>query len=375
MNPAGATRRALLALAIPGCAAAQPPLVTPPAAPGGGLHARAAAKGLAFGAALATRHLAEADLMAAFRADCGLLVAEYEMKWAELEPQAGNRRWRRADQLVDFARRNRMALRGHTLVWHESEPRWVSDLSARGAEAALARHVDETMQRWRGAIGTWDVVNEAVAPEHGRPDWLRRTWLLNRLGPDHIAQAFHIAHAADPAARLAYNDFGVEHATAWSRRRRIGILTLLRALRASGVPVHVLGVQAHLHAGQPFEASEWRAFLADVAALGLTIEITELDVNDRALPAAAAPRDAGVADLVRRFLDVTLAEPAVRAVVSWGLTDRHSWIREGRLAEHRRRDRATPRPLPYDEAMRRKPMWAAIAAALDAAPHRGPRRG
>ncbi|OYW09163.1 MAG: hypothetical protein B7Z53_03475 [Rhodospirillales bacterium 12-71-4] len=139
VNPAGATRRALLALAIPGCAAAQPPLVTPPAAPGGGLHARAAAKGLAFGAALATRHLAEADLMAAFRADCGLLVAEYEMKWAELEPQAGNRRWRRADQLVDFARRNRMALRGHTLVWHESEPRWGRTISRRPSTSPMRR--------------------------------------------------------------------------------------------------------------------------------------------------------------------------------------------------------------------------------------------
>ncbi|NKE48201.1 endo-1,4-beta-xylanase [Roseomonas frigidaquae] len=366
-----ATRRGLLALAIPGCATAQPGMVTPPAAPGGGLHARAAAKGLAFGAATSTRQMAEPDLMAAFLADCGLLVAEYEMKWAELEPQPGNRRTRRADQLFDFARRNGMAVRGHTLLWHESEPRWLSDLSARGTAAAMAQHVDATVLCWRGQVTTWDVVNEAVAPEDGRPDFLRRTWLLNRIGPDYLPQAFHIARAADPNARLAYNDFGCEHATAWSRRRRLGVLGLLRGLRQAGAPVQVLGMQAHLQAGQPFEASEWRAFLADVAALGLTIEVTELDVNCRALPAAAGPRDAAAADLVRRFLDATLEEPAVRAVVTWGLTDRHSWIREGRLPEHRRRDTARARPLPYDDAMRRKPIWAAIAAALDAAPPRG----
>lgn len=365
-----ATRRALLALAIPGCAVAQPGLVTPPAAPGGGLHARAAAKGLAFGAAVSTRQLMEPDLAAAFRADCGLVVAEYEMKWAELEPQAGNRRTRRADQLFDFASRNGMAVRGHTLLWHESEPRWLADLSARGTAAAMAQHVDATVLRWQGRVTTWDVVNEAVAPEDGRPDFLRRTWLLNRLGPDYLPQAFHMARAADPAARLAYNDFGCEHATAWSRRRRLGVLGLLRGLRQVGAPVQVLGVQAHLQAGQPFGASEWRAFLADVAALGLTIEVTELDVNCSALPAAAGPRDAAAADLVRRFLDATLAEPAVRAVVTWGLTDRHSWIHEGRLPEHRRRDNARARPLPYDDAMRRKPIWAAIAASLDAAPRR-----
>ncbi|MBU8537465.1 endo-1,4-beta-xylanase [Falsiroseomonas tokyonensis] len=365
------TRRALLALALPGCASAQP-VVAPSAggATGAGLQARAAVKGLAFGAALSTRQMAEPDLLAAFQAECGLLVAEYEMKWSQLEPTAGNRDYRRAELLMAFARRHRMAVRGHTLVWHESEPRWLSDLSARGTAAAMARHVDETVLRWRGQVATWDVVNEAVAPEHGRGDFLRRTWLLNRMGPDYIPQAFHIARAADPAARLAYNDFGIEHATLWSRRRRLGVLGLLRALRQAGAPVQVLGVQAHLQAGQPFEAGEWRAFLAEVVALGLTVEVTELDVNCAALPAAAGPRDAAAADLVRRFLDATLAEPAVRSVVTWGLTDRHSWIRRGLLPEHRRRDTAQPRPLPFDDGMRRKPMWQAIAAALDAAPTR-----
>jgi endo-1,4-beta-xylanase len=366
-------RRAVLALAggaANGCATAVPARQAPADVTGVGLHARAAAKGLAFGAAVTTRQLVEPEMSALIRAECGLLVAEYEMKWAELEPQAGRRHLRRADMLVAFAQRNGMALRGHTLVWHESEPAWLGGLDARATEAALAAHIDATVVHWRGAIGTWDVANEAVAPEDGRPDALRRTRLLERLGPDHIAQAFHIARAADPAARLAYNDFGCEHATPWSRRRRLGVLALLRGLRRAGAPVQVLGVQAHLRAGQPFAAREWRAFLAEVAALGLTIEVTELDVNDAALPAAAAARDGAAAELVGRFLEATLAEPAVRALVTWGLSDRHSWVHAGRLPEHRRRDAAAPRPLPFDTALRRKPIWAAIARALDAAPAR-----
>jgi endo-1,4-beta-xylanase len=353
------------------CAATQPARPVQAGLGGAGLHARAAARGLAFGAAVTTRQLVDPEMSTLIRAECGLLVAEYEMKWAELEPQAGDRRPRRADILVAFARRHGMALRGHTLVWHESEPAWLGGLPPRAMQAALDAHVDATVLRWRGAIGTWDVVNEAVAPEDGRTDALRRTRLLEQLGPDHLARAFHQARAADPAARLAYNDFGCEHATPWARRRRLGVLGLLRGLLRAGAPVQVLGVQAHLRAGQPFEAREWRGFLGEVAVLGLTIEVTELDVNDAALPAAPAGRDAAAAELVRRFLDATLAEPAVRAVVTWGLVDRDSWIREGRLPEHRRRDGAQPRPLPFDEALRRKPIWGAIAGALDAAPARG----
>jgi endo-1,4-beta-xylanase len=364
-------RRAVLALAggaASGCVAAEPPFPAPVDVTGVGLHARAAAKGLAFGAAVTTRQLVEPEMSALIRTECGLLVAEYEMKWAELEPQPGRRQFRHADMLVAFAQQHGMALRGHTLVWHESEPAWLGGLDARATEAALAAHIDATVRHWRGAIGTWDVVNEAVAPEDGRADALRRTRLLERLGPDHIARAFHIARAADPAARLAYNDFGCEHATPWARRRRLGVLALLRGLRRAGAPVQVLGVQAHLRAGQSFAAREWRDFLAEVAALGLTIEVTELDVNDAALPAAA--RDGAAAALVGRFLEATLAEPAVRAVVTWGLSDRHSWVQAGRLPEHRRRDAAAPRPLPFDAALRRKPIWAAIASALDAAPAR-----
>lgn len=353
-----------------GCASAQVPAAFPQAAAGPGLHARAAAKGLAFGTAIATGHLAQPDSIAAIRAECGLLVAEYEMKWAALEPTRNDRRFRLPDRLMEFTRANRMEMRGHTLIWHESDPPWMGRLDARALGLAMQDHIEATVGRWRGRIGTWDVVNEAVRAEDGRVDWLRRTRMLEVLGPDYIPRAFHAARAADPAARLAYNDFGCEHATVPARRKRMGVLGLLRALKAAGAPVQVLGVQAHLQAGQPFAADEWQDFLSDVADLGLTIEVTELDVNDRALPADTAARDAGSADLVRRFLEATLAQPAVKAVVTWGLSDRHSWVHEGRLPEHRRRDNARARPLPLDEAMRRKPIWHAIAIALDGAPAR-----
>ncbi len=364
-------RRAALALPalLGACAsAAAPPLLE--AAPHHGLHARAAAKGLAFGAAVTARHLREPGLAAAIRADCGLLVAEYEQKWRITEPVRGQRSFAGADRIAAFAAREGMALRGHTLIWHESEPGWAAGLSRQELAGAMDQHIVETAGHFRGRIGTWDVVNEALHIADGRPDSLRRTRLLAAFGPDYLPRAFRVARAADPTARLAYNDYGCEHASFYGRRKREAVLLLLGALKRAGVPVGVLGVQGHLNAELPFEAREWRDFLAEVAALGLTIEVTELDVNDRGLPAAPAPRDAAAASLVRRFLDATLDEPAVTSVTTWGLTDRHSWIRRGILPEHRRRDTAEARPLPYDAEMRRKPMWHAIAAAFDAAPRR-----
>lgn len=337
---------------------------------GAGLHARAAAKGLAFGTAITAGQLRDPALAALVRAECGVLVPEYQQKWDRLEWRRGVLDAAAADQIADFARDSGLRLRGHALVWHEAIPAWALELDARGLGAAMEAHVAAAAARWRGRIATWDVVNEAIRPEDGRLDWLRRTPFLERLGPDYLPSAFRLARAADPAARLAYNDFGCEHATVAARRKRMGVLSLLRALRANGAPLGVLGMQAHLHAHLPFEADEWRGFLADVAELGLAIEITELDVNDARLPADTAARDAAVADLTRRFLEATLAERAVTTVVTWGLSDRHSWIRAGRLPLHRRTDRATSRPLPFDEELRRKPMWGAIAAAFDSAPAR-----
>jgi endo-1,4-beta-xylanase len=362
-------RRHLPALLLAGCGstqAAAPVRVTP----GSGLHARAAAKGLAFGAAITARQLGEPDLVAALLADCGLLVPEYEQKWRIIEPERGRRSFAGPDMIARFARVSGMGLRGHTLLWHESEPGWAGELTPAALAEAADRHVAVTAAHFAGRITTWDVLNEAIHIADGRPDWLRRTRLLRLLGPDYIPRAFTLARAADPAARLAYNDYGCEHATLYGRRKRLAVLALLRALKASGAPVQVLGVQGHLSAHLPFEANEWRDFLGEVAQLGLTIEITELDVNDRALPAAPGPRDAAVADLTRRFLDASLAEPALRSVTAWGLSDRHSWVRRGVLADHRRRDSALARPLPYDDEMRRKPMWHAIAAAFDSAPVR-----
>lgn len=347
------------------------PLVTAAAGPApDGLHARAARKGLTFGAALATRHLDEPDFADAFAAECGLAVGEFEQQWERIEAREGVPNWAAADRLAGFAASRGILLRGHALLWHQRVPPWAREMDAPRFRAAVERRVAEAAGRYAGRMSSWDVVNEAVRPDDGRPDGLRDSVLLRQLGPGWVAEAFRLARAADPRATLVYNEFGIEHATRGDRAKRRHLLRLLEAMRAADAPVGALGVQGHLHAHLPFDAAEWRGFLREVEALGLSVLVSELDVNDRALPAEITPRDAAVADLTRRFLDATLDCRAVRAVITWTLSDRHSWIRRGQEAHHRRADGAVPRPLPLDDQLRRKPMWQAIAAAFDHAPNR-----
>jgi len=105
--------------------------------------------------------------------------------------------------------------------------------------------------------------------------------------------------------------------------------------------------------------------------MGLEIQITELDCTDELAPADISERDRIVADEYRRFLDVVLDEPAVKIVMTWGLSDRYSWIvRHENNPEQRRRDGMEERPLPFDRDLERKPAWYALAEAFTRAPTR-----
>ncbi|MGH7031790.1 MAG: endo-1,4-beta-xylanase, partial [Stellaceae bacterium] len=148
---------------------------------------------------------------------------------------------------------------------------------------------------------------------------------------------------------------------------------LLQRMQKAGTPVDAVGIQGHLSAagGPPFSPARLRRFLADIASLGLTIQITELDVTDEHAPADIAARDQLVADAYRRFLDAALDEPAVKMVVTWGLSDRHSWIVRRETNQVKWRTDGLPsRPLPFDAALHPKPAFAAMAEAFAHAPAR-----
>ncbi len=334
----------------------------------------ARSRGIVYGGAIMVSQLLPEDAFTALlKREVAAIVPENEMKWAEMIDESGQVTYSVADRLVQFARANRMLVRGHNLLWYWRAPKSFLALADReAARRAMLLRIADIAGRYRGRIDSWDVVNEPVNPEDGRPDDLRAAVFLDQVGPDYLDLAYRAARAADPAARLVLNDYGVEYDTPDSDRKRAAVLRVCERMKKAGTPLDALGVEAHLSVGRhPFSEKKLRDYLAEAAGLGLEIQITELDCTDELAPADPAARDLAVADEYRRFLDVALDEPAVKMLITWGLSDRYSWIvRHEDNTEDQRLDGMAERPLPFDRDLQPKLAWSAIAQCLANAPVR-----
>lgn len=320
----------------------------------------------------------QAGYRALMARECNVIVAENETKWPAVQPRPGAHQFAKADTMFAWAKKEGMALRGHTLVWQSPKwlPAWVNDAAfgsqpGAGAEHLLREHIDAVCGHFGTDIYSYDVVNEAVAPQDGK---LIDNALSKHLGGPlgEIDLAFRLARAAAPGAQLVYNDYMGQGAG--SARHRAGVLKLLADLRARGTPVDALGLQSHIGpwddktGSKASEALEWRKFLDEVTGMGFDLLITEFDVNDRKLPVDIAERDAGVAALARDYLDLTLSYPRCRDFLLWGMADHVSWLQTWK--EARRADGLPSRPTPFDSELRAKPLRGAIAAALTSMPMR-----
>ena len=333
---------------------------------------RAAASNILYGAAVQKKFLVSDPLFRHhFEQECSILVPVQALKWKRLRPSLDSFDFSDGDWLADFAAESGMAFRGHTLVWHRALPDWFQvSVNPLNAEQILTNHVETVAGHYAGTVRSWDVVNEAIFPQDGRSDGLRDSPWLRMLGTEYIDLAFHTAAAADPKAKLVYNDFGMEYDNAAQNRKREAVLVLLERLVSAGVPIHALGIQAHLlRVDARFSAEKLRRFLKAVASLGLEIMITELDVTDTNLPKEASVRDRRIADVYWEYLSVILQEPAVTTILTWGLSDRYTWLKK----KDKRTDGGVTRPLPLDQSMNRKPSWYAIADCFDNAVRGAPK--
>ncbi len=283
------------------------------------LRGAAARHGLAMGVAVGTGlQRTDSRFAEVLGREFNILVAENTMKPAAIQPAQGVFSWDEADQLVAFAESRDMKVRGHTLLWHESLPSWMNSptWSREQLLAILENHIKTLVGRYKGRVAAWDVVNEAV-------EWngtLRETLWLNGIGPEYLEWVFRWAHEADPDALLFYNDYGAEGLG----QKSDGVYNLLRDLLDAGVPVHGVGMQMHVAAASPPRMSDFKTNMARLANLGLQIHITEMDVR---IPIPAT--DAGLvqqAVVYRDVLDACLAEDGCTGLLTWGLTDRHSWV-------------------------------------------------
>ena len=321
-------------------------------------------KGLIYGSAGAYSKLSQDQEFARrFIEECAILTPENDLKWRRIHPQPNQYDFSKGDWLLKFAQRNRLKMRGHTLVWHSALPNWVKEtVNSENAERIVRDHITTVASHYRGAIHSWDVVNEAILVENEHPLGLRKSPWLEWLGEDYIELAFRVAAEADPNALLFYNDYGLDYDTDYEKKRRNAVLKLLQRLKAKGTPIHGLGLQAHLLGKETrFNAEKLRQFLADVASLDLKIMVTELDVADQGLPYDYLERDQRVADVYEMYLSTVLDEPNVIGVLTWGLSDRYTWLSNFRPRE----DKKLVRVLPLDQELQPKLAWESMVKVFN----------
>jgi endo-1,4-beta-xylanase len=339
------------------------------------LRAHAEARGFLYGAAVATELLDVDGAAAGNTADAytqlvlsqaNIVVAENAMKWGPLRPSPTTFEFTQADRLMRFAGVANQKVRGHNLCWHESLPDWFATTATKdNARQLLVNHIQAVAGRYRGQMHSWDVVNEAVQPQDGRADGLRKTPWLELVGPEYVELAFQSAAAADPTAKLTYNDFAIELDTPEQSEKRAYVLMLVRRLKARSVPIHAVGIQSHLQADGPRSGVGLRTFIRELKKLDLAVYVTELDVNTRGVDGGPAVQDEAVARVYEQYLGLVLPEPNVLAALTWGITDKHTWMNTSTAEWVVRKDGARQRPLPFDDEFEPTPAFDALRTAID----------
>lgn len=323
-------------------------------------------------AATVSTLLSEPAYRALIREQCSVITPENEFKWVTLRPAPGQFSWAMADAAVMLAEQDGLRVRGNCFTWANGNPWWFGVpqfFNPGNALQLLEEHITAVVSRYKGRVYSWDVVNEATNGAGYYP-----TPWAKALGPRYIDNAFTIAHRADPTAQLVMNEYHLEYTNRYSVDRQRVLLRVLDDVLSRDIPVHAIGIQAHLehHAlRDQFDPAKHRRFLRTLASMGLKILVTELDMIDLNLPTDHAERDRGVAYAYQRYLDTVLSEPAVEGISTWGLSDRHSWMNKGAEGPRFEREDGQPqRPLPYDPDLAPKPAREAVATALSRARRR-----
>lgn len=310
---------------------------------------QAAAKcGFLIGGAVAVKPLLEdpayADLLAR---QLNVLVPENAMKFGSLSPAPNTYDFTGADAIMDFAQAHAIKVRGHTLVWHQMQPKWLTEgnHSAAQLKEILHRHIATLVGRYRGQIYSWDVINEAVADDAT----MRKTFWLDKLGPDYLRWVFHWAREADPQAQLVYNDYAAEDMGPKSN----AVYEFVRGLRAEGVPVDAVGLQMHVPLEHP-SLPDIARNMKRLGDLGLRVLVTEMDVR---LPTPVTPEHLRAqAKVYGDVVRLCMEQPNCRTMLMWGLTDRYSWVPAF--------FKTMAAGLPFDEQFQPKPAVEAMLEAL-----------
>ena len=291
--------------------------------------------GLRVGTAVNPTELASSTYSNLIANQFSVVTPENEMKWQVVEPTQGQYNWGPADNLVAFAQAHHELVRGHTLLWQNQLPTWLTDGVANGSisndqlRALLKKHIQDEVSHFKGKIWQWDVVNEAFTnpwdPEWNGAPAPGHFW-VDHLGAGILADAFRWAHEADPQALLFYNDYAIEDVNAKST----AVLNWAEQLRAQGVPIDGIGFQTHLDTqyGVPTDFTQDMQRFADA---GLKVAITEADVRTFTEPNSVnTPTDPNAITVQnaawKQSIDTCLAVRSCISFTAWGVSDSQSWV-------------------------------------------------
>ncbi|GIH31392.1 endo-1,4-beta-xylanase [Microbispora amethystogenes] len=294
------------AVGVLGMVAAVTVSTTPADAAASTLGAAAAQSGRYFGTAIAAGRLGDSNYTTIANREFNMVTPENEMKPDATEPNRGQFNFSSGDRVYNWAVQNGKRVRGHTLAWHGQQPPWMQSLSGSSLRQAMIDHINGVMAHYKGKLYAWDVVNEAFADGNSGG---RRDSNLQRTGNDWIEVAFRTARAADPSVKLCYNDYNIEN---WTWAKTQGVYNMVKDFKSRGVPIDCVGFQSHFNSGSAYN-SNFRTTLQNFAALGVDVQITELDIQGASAQTYAA------------VTNDCLAVPRCNGITVWGVRDQDSW--------------------------------------------------
>ncbi len=276
------------------------------------------------------------------------LVTENMFKWSDIHPT--KKLWNFSDMnmVLDFAEENKMRVRGHTFIWHQGNPNYLSsEKNPEVLRALLEEQITTLMTQYKGRIYEYDVANE-IFEEDGS---FRKTFWYNAFGEEIYEYAFTLARKVDPKARLLLNDYNNENV---GYAKSDAQYEFVKRLVEKGVPIDGIGCQLHLAEDGYFDKEKIRANIRRYADLGLKVSFTEVDIR---IP--LPPTEESVARQEQMFLDLmdlVLTEPNVDTYIFWGCTDRNSWVNSFFPGYGR--------PLPFDRDMNPKPAFTKMVEMM-----------
>ncbi len=304
------------------------------------LRALAAPIGLRIGSAIDPSKLSNDAYEQIAAGQFSTVTPENQMKWQVVEPTRGTYDWSQADQLVAFANEHGQLVRGHTLVWHNQLPDWLTSGVGNGTisnaqlKDLLHKHITDEVAHFKGEIWQWDVANEIFANSwdpHSLPDGINADdFWVSHLGEGIIADAFRWAHQANPNALLFYNDYNISGQDG-TNAKSDAVYNWVKTLRAQGVPIDGVGEQGHLDTQYGWNATLFRQDLQRYAGLGVKVAVTEADVRTFVDSAATQNPTSNLATFAqpyeyKQMLQACLAVPQCISFTVWGFGDAYSWV-------------------------------------------------